>query len=244
MNQFWKFLRLFTWSWFTFLLALWISWHSLAKVDFLYPIWYDHGGIAEHIDHFAPQNKFRFDYESTDREARLAHFSGIVNGIQNEGQALENLSYQSTKGISPLLHEAEIIHLHDVARLIDRLNKGFGVITLFWLLMTLMIWSRYNKNYPSLKQSLLYIGSGVGLSLFAIWLIGAKSLFYQFHIWVFPPENQWFFYYQESLMSTLMKAPDLFGMIAVSLLMMTLLFFWLIQSFFYKITCNLKRLPP
>ena len=35
------------------------------------------------------------------------------------------------------------------------------------------------------------------------------------HEWVFPAEHQWFFYYQESLMTVLMKAPDLFGAIAI-----------------------------
>jgi hypothetical protein len=39
---------------------------------------------------------------------------------------------------------------------------------------------------------------------------------------VFPEGHQWFFYYQDSLMSTLMKAPYLFGYIALALLVLTL----------------------
>ena len=30
------------------------------------------------------------------------------------------------------------------------------------------------------------------------------------HEMVFPDDHQWFFYYQDSLMTTLMKAPDIF----------------------------------
>ncbi len=48
-------------------------------------------------------------------------------------------------------------------------------------------------------------------------VIGRARCFYQFHVWIFPDDHQWFFYYQESLMSTLMKAPVLFGYIAAVL---------------------------
>lgn len=45
-------------------------------------------------------------------------------------------------------------------------------------------------------------------------VIGPKAVFTQMHIWVFPPQHKWFFYYQDSLMSTMMHAPVLFGGIA------------------------------
>ena len=62
--------------------------------------------------------------------------------------------------------------------------------------------------------------TGLAGSLSALLVIvGPKKLFYAFHIWVFPVEHQWFFYWEQSLMSTLMKAPDLFGGIAVALVM-------------------------
>jgi len=46
---------------------------------------------------------------------------------------------------------------------------------------------------------------------------GFTDVFYYLHTLVFPDNHQWFFYYQESLMSSLMKAPDLFAGIAISL---------------------------
>lgn len=48
-----------------------------------------------------------------------------------------------------------------------------------------------------------------------IW-IGPTRVFYTLHEWVFPSDHQWMFSYQESLMTTLMKAPDLFAAIAVA----------------------------
>ena len=42
-----------------------------------------------------------------------------------------------------------------------------------------------------------------------------RDRFYALHEWIFPDNHQWFFYYQESLMTVLMKAPDLFGAISV-----------------------------
>jgi hypothetical protein len=57
----------------------------------------------------------------------------------------------------------------------------------------------------------------------AVLIIGSKKVFYYLHTWIFPPEHPWFFYYQDSLMTTLMKAPDLFGLIAALLLALWLL---------------------
>lgn len=55
----------------------------------------------------------------------------------------------------------------------------------------------------------------LALAIFA--LVGAKQVFYALHVWLFPSENQWFFYWELSLMSAMMKAPYLFGGIAVVL---------------------------
>jgi hypothetical protein len=43
------------------------------------------------------------------------------------------------------------------------------------------------------------------------------------HTVVFPADHQWFFYYKDSLMASLMKAPDIFAAIAAQLLVVALL---------------------
>jgi hypothetical protein len=62
-------------------------------------------------------------------------------------------------------------------------------------------------------------------------IAGPTQVFYQFHLWIFPADHQWFFYWQDSLMSTLMKAPVLFGgiaaVIALGALLLTPVLYWL-----------------
>jgi hypothetical protein len=50
-------------------------------------------------------------------------------------------------------------------------------------------------------------------------------VFYALHDWIFPPDRPWFFYYQDSLLTTMMKAPDLFGAIAAEILAVALLLY-------------------
>jgi hypothetical protein len=73
---------------------------------------------------------------------------------------------------------------------------------------------------PSTKKLLISVLSLVAVSVVLILLMGAKKFFYWLHTAVFPDNHQWFFYYEESLMSTLMKAPDLFAPISIQLLML------------------------
>jgi hypothetical protein len=66
-----------------------------------------------------------------------------------------------------------------------------------------------------------------------VWALGAKKVFYQLHVWIFPEGHQWFFYYQESLMSTLMKAPDLFAGIGIAIFLGAILLFVLMLLALY-----------
>jgi len=63
------------------------------------------------------------------------------------------------------------------------------------------------------------LAGGLALASFDV---GEGGLFAWLHEQVFPPGHQWFFYYQESLMTTLMKAPHLFGPVALALAGVTL----------------------
>jgi hypothetical protein len=47
-------------------------------------------------------------------------------------------------------------------------------------------------------------------------------VFYGLHTWIFPPGHAWFFYYQDSLMTMMMKAPELFAYIALTLAVVSL----------------------
>ncbi|WP_178862219.1 lipoprotein intramolecular transacylase Lit [Thiomicrorhabdus cannonii] len=230
------------WLWLTLTLAFYVSWITLSKVDFLYGTWYEVGDFETHINHYAPQNRFRHGFEQTDKTTRLALFGGIVEAIHHQGNGLKQLHYTDAKNRTiPLLHQSEVVHLKDVANLIDFLSSlGWG-LALAWLIITAILLSK--RHFPNIKTSLLQIG----LTLMAIGLliaaVGAKEIFYQLHIWIFPADHRWFFYYQDSLMSTLMKAPDLFAYIAASLTALSLLCFMLVLMFFHlPIIKNVKKL--
>ncbi len=210
-------MRQLYWSLFlllSFIVTLPASWWVLAKVDFFYPILHDAIQIDEHIKHYAPRNQmYRPDFELTDKQTRVELFHGIVQAIQNKGEGLEQLAYQDIeKQNVQLLTNAETIHLQDVANLLDFLKSVVIVAALLWIALILFIFFRRIK-IPNAKQLLLN-SLLILLICSGILLLGPEKVFNQLHIWIFPDDHQWFFYYEESLMSTMMKAPDLFGYIA------------------------------
>ena len=229
----------FLWIWLTLILGFYLSWITLSQSNFLYGVWYDHAGIKENIEEFAPKNKFRQGFETTDDETRKALFAGIVTAIHNQGTGLRELHYinSHTQQTMPLLHRAEIVHLTDVANLIEWLKKlGWGLLLLWASLTTYLLMKK--SAMPSSQSAFWNIGLGLGLTLAGLLTFGSKAVFYQLHIWIFPANHQWFFYYQDSLMSTMMKAPDLFAYIAASLSLLGLLFFVLLFKLF---TANLFK---
>jgi uncharacterized membrane protein len=124
-------------------------------------------------------------------------------------------------------------HLRDVAHLIDSGRWALAVAFLVWLPLAAGVARRPPPDWR--RPALVAV---TPLLAMVVWLLvsGPEAVFYQFHIWLFPADHEWFFYWQDSLMSTLMKAPVLFGGIAVVLvggtLVLTPLFYrgglWLI----------------
>ena len=201
-----------------FLFSSVISWFALAQLNFLYEVWHDRGGVAEHIEKFAPQNKYKIGFGETSAQERKRLFAEIIHALHLRGEGLRELKYQSPNGqkIDVLLREPEVVHLEDVARLVG-LIKPVGVGSLL-IGLCCLAWLYFRKStFPPIKVLLVY-GGGFFMLLVLIGNIwGPTALFYQLHRWVFPDGHQWFFYYQDSLMSTMMMAPDMFGYIAVCL---------------------------
>jgi len=209
-------------------IAFWISWFLLAKWDFGYALGYHLIDSEEHIAEFAPLNLYKkgFDAASPDDHIRL--FGEINHAVHNHGKGLRDIVYiTSEQKKESLLHEAEVIHLQDVANLIDTFYLvAASSLGLFILLMAL---AKLKKiPIPAPRKIIFGFIAGLVILTIIILLIGAKKVFYWAHTVVFPPENQWFFYYQESLMTTLMKAPDLFAFIAL-LLLIGFIAIWIIS---------------
>lgn len=198
-----------------FLAAVFVVWKTLAAADFLYPVWYDLLHIDQHIATYAPRNFIRPRFAETTRQERERLFSGVVDAIQHDGQGLRDLTYHMPDGtaIRTLLRPPEVTHLDDVAKLVTRCTPYGWAAVLIWLGVSVSILITRIKP-PSVRRQLTYGVSATVLGLLGILVAGPLRVFTAFHEAVFPSGHQWYFYYEDSLMSTFMKAPDLFFAIA------------------------------
>ncbi|HEY7886489.1 MAG TPA: DUF1461 domain-containing protein [Cellvibrionaceae bacterium] len=217
--------------WPLFLICHWlvagfIAWHLLAQVDFAYASAYKALNIGAHIEEFAPQNRHREHFADTDKTQHLALFAEINHAIHKDPARLAKITYTAHDGLHrTLMHRDEVLHLNDVARLIKGVyTLGFIALALWLLAGGLLIKKRC--AFPRPSRIIVGAVGGIAVIVVGVLAIGAKKVFYVLHEWIFPPDHPWFFYYQDSLMTTLMKAPDLFGFIAVILLGLWLLL-WL-----------------
>ncbi|HSC67096.1 MAG TPA: DUF1461 domain-containing protein [Cellvibrio sp.] len=208
-----------------------VCWHFLAQFHFAYPTGYQLLDLDKHIAEFAPLNRYKEDFALTTPEEHWRLFGEISDAVQNKGAGLREISYTLASGEkTALMHEAEIIHLQDVANLIDRFYQAGLVSLLLWAGMIVIAY-RQKLQIPSVKKILLGFLAGLAVIAIAVLAIGPTAVFYWFHVQVFPDGHQWFFYYQDSLMTTLMKAPDIFAFIAV-LLVTLLLSLWCLSLYF------------
>ena len=225
----------FSWLWLTLLtlvLSLGLSWVLLIPLDFAYPWFYEWIDIHRHIETFAPKNAFKADFVVTTDDERFRLFGLIVEAIHQQGIGLTSLTYHDQKGlaIDTLLNHDEVVHLQDVATLIERLKILLMIcIGLFVLILSWM--AARSDALPSFGSIFLSVMLFIVVFVIGILLIGPYEVFYKLHMWIFPAEHKWFFYYEESLMSTMMKAPDLFAYIAILQILFTLPILVALMSF-------------
>ncbi|MGQ0697612.1 MAG: lipoprotein intramolecular transacylase Lit [Panacagrimonas sp.] len=219
----WFWLRGWLWGLSLVAASLFLAWRALAAMDFAYPLLYDTLGIEQTIERYGPANPVRPGFHETTREERERLFAGIGLSIRAGGQGLGALRYRTADGRDRgvLLTAAEIVHLQDVAHLVTRFERvGLGALVLFVTL--LLLGRRMGGRGPSARRLVAGAG-GLIVSVGVLVLIaGPKRIFYALHEMIFPAGHQWFFYYEESLMSMMMRAPTLFGGIAVIWLAMAI----------------------
>lgn len=208
------------------ILALSITWVLLAQVQFLYGVWHDVGGIKEGIETYGPKNKYKEGFADTTRAQRIALFSEINQAIHRHGNGLSTIRYQTptSQGYQYLLREPEVVHLRDVANLIDVMRWVVSLNFIVWLALVAVTF-RMRKPCFGLKTQLPPMAFTFAVVVGVLCLFGPEAVFNQLHIWVFPDDHAWFFYYQDSLMSTMMLAPVLFGWIAATWLALAVMFF-------------------
>ena len=216
------------------LLCIWLAWHLLAQANFFYSSWYSLLAIDTTIEDVAPGHKYKPEFEDTDQIEHERLFAEIVRAIHQQGQGLERIKFKNPQGadLGTLLTESEVQHLLDVAKLIDQLNwLALLLLVIALLLLALLFVLRINA--PPMKVLLLGMLSAVLVIFLFILAAGPKKIFYWLHTQVFPKDHQWFFYYEDSLMSLLMKAPNLFAPIAILLVLLAIVF-WALHIIILK----------
>ncbi|WP_049722029.1 lipoprotein intramolecular transacylase Lit [Gilvimarinus polysaccharolyticus] len=214
--------------WPIFLLGHWLScgfvaWMLLAQVNFAYPLAYQALNIDQHIAQYGPQNRYRDNFSDTSKQQHIELFSQINLAIHHDASELANITFTPRTGdTQTLLRADEVLHLTDVAHLIDEVYL-LGISAVIAMIISGVLLRGNRSPLPRPKHVVFSVCGTIAILVVAVLIIGSKKVFYYLHTWVFPPEHPWFFYYQDSLMTTLMKAPDLFGFIAALLLILWLL---------------------
>lgn len=204
-----------------------LAWHLLAQVDFGFSIGYPLLNIDEHIERFGPENRYKTGFGETSPEEHARLFGEISRSIQSDGEGLADIRYTLPNGRSSyLMRPPEVIHLQDVARLVRDYYRVGLVAGALLIVLGFYAWRRRLAPPKPLKV-LAITAASLAAGGIALWLIGPVRVFYWLHEYAFPKDHPWFFYYQDSLMTTLMKAPDLFGFIGALLLILTLIFWGL-----------------
>jgi len=226
-------------AWFT---ALFIAWQLLSTVNFLYPLWHNALNIGDTVRVYGPQNRYRHGFEQTTAQEQARLFAAILDAVENDGRGLNDLRYRDPEGkpIDRLLTPPEIVHLKDVTRLIAGFYKFSWACLIVFIAVIISLWMRPTAR-PALKRVLVTFSTVITAGTVLVLVLGAKKVFYKLHTWIFPEGHRWFFYYQESLMTTLMKAPDLFAGIAVEWLVLTLMLYGLIVALTLKLIPTPKK---
>jgi hypothetical protein len=207
------------------ILSLWLaiaaSWWISSTIEYGYPLWYRVLSIDEHIARYAPHHPTKPGFASIGAGQHRQAFASIVRAVHGRGVHLEDIRYQLPHGRQvALLDDAEIRHLKDVSHLLQLAGSATLVALPLWLVAMALL---SGQPLAPRRWRILTVASVLALLTLLVFVIGPKAVFYQFHVWLFPPENPWFFYWEESLMSTLMKAPQLFGAIAVQIVLLAAL---------------------
>jgi uncharacterized membrane protein len=227
--------------------SLGISWQISKTTNFLYSFWYQTLHIDEVIKKNVPKNtQGKRDFPVDNFQLHEKMFAEIVDAIHQQGNQEDNqlgklpsntlskISYVNHQSISKaLLTKSEVVHLQDVANLLRSVEKLWWV-NLLILLGMIFFYCRKEQTIsvnsirvmPTGKQKIISLLSFIILLVAILSIWGFTEVFYYLHTVVFPENHQWFFYYRDSLMATLMKAPDIFSAIAAQLLLIALFLTW------------------
>lgn len=197
--------------------VLWLAWLALSQNNFFYPEDYRLLDIPATIEKYVPQNRHgKQNFIETNSKEHTRLFAAITHAINHEGRGLAQLHYLAPNGrdLGVFLTTDEVTHLTDVARVVDKGNDIGLIALLAWLsLIGASVWRR--SPLPSFVSFVTATLITLIIATVIVLAVGPMRVFDDFHRSVFPANHHWFFYYQDSLMTTFMQAPNLFGLIVI-----------------------------
>ena len=221
--------------------CVYVSWQILSQVNFLYGSIYQHNNLEAHINEFAPLNRNNKEsFARTTNEERIRVFNDIAYEINSDGEGLSKISYTYPGSEAPtiFLIDEEKDHLLDVANLVAKLKPIGAAVATLLIIFYGVCWYykvsqyRYLWRPAGVISSLIKILSITALLVGVTYVIGPQKTFYLLHEWAFSDKAQWYFYFEDSLMTTLM--PEVvFANIAVLLILSTLCI-WLLAHFLLR----------
>ncbi len=201
------------------LICIFISWTALVKVNFNYDFWYEQLSIKSTIDFYAPKNPQHKGFIYTDKKQHSRLFSEIVAATTNKPENLRQIRYKVTGSSAQMLTPDEITHLNDVHSLIKIFNFSSYIAIATLIPISILMLFLYIAP-PKILVTCSIATCTIATAGLIIFLYGPVEIFYTLHIIIFPAGHKWFFYYDESLMSMIMQAPNIFGYIAATLILM------------------------
>ena len=211
------------------IVAFGLAWIALYALNFSYGRWHDVGHIGAAIDKYGPQNYYRSGFGETTKAQRVQLFAEINYAVHRDGKGLDKIVYTvAGHPTQTLLTTDEVLHLTDVAHLINKVRILVVGGFVLWVLLILYYY-RQSIVPPSVLRQLVAVLFVIALFIVVLLIVGPAQAFSKMHEWVFPPGNPWFFYYQHSLMSTMMWAPRLFAWISAEWAVFTVVFFTILQ---------------
>lgn len=217
--------------------CLYVSWQVLSQANFLYDQIYEHNNLEAHVNEFAPQNRNgKESFALTTSAERVRVFSEIARKINSGGGGLGEITYTPSGAAqaTTFLVEAERDHLQDVADLVSSLKPVGAAVASLLIAFYGFCWyykvSRFKYFWrPSgVFVSLLQIGAVAALCVAITFALGPQQTFYILHEWAFSDKAQWFFHFQDSLMTTLM--PEVVFANIAALLGAATVITWLISN--------------
>jgi len=206
-----------------------LSWHLLSKTNFFFHQIYEINELEEHIDRYAPRNRNRDNFEDTTQEERARIFGEMVSSINSGGSGLSDIEYRDSSGdtIDTFLTEPEVEHLVDVSDIVSSANRAGLMVSGFLLAfygLNLIVRSRTGASFwkpAGVVSSLAGICMLALLVVAIIFIIGPRESFHILHEWFFADKGQWYFYFEDSLMTTLLPE-HVFGSIAILLFLVSM----------------------